>query len=537
MQNTNEGVAKKNNYNFLKWYSLIIFCLVQIVASADNGILNNATSALVQSFHTTINSVQMANSFYPLIAGSFMIAGGLLGLIIGWKKLLQIGIIIFGIAELIAFMSPNIAIFTYVARVLAGIGGSLAIPAVLGLIPATFKGKEVAIGFGAIAASTGIASAVGPIAGGYVIDSYGWRIVFLGLAILFALLLVGSFWVLKDNSEVKKPKFDFVGVILFAISMIMITFGIINVSTWGLWKAMTDTYQLAGISLSPILLFIGLIVLTLFFWWEFALEKKRKIILFPTIFLKSRQVRAGLLFTAIVFFVSGGVGFVNVSYLQIALGFDAVHSGILIMVYAIGLIICSIGAPALLKKPNPKKIIQVGLVLVALGGLFMASGLKVSSITFLYLMGLFFVGSGTGLMASMSGVIVTSAVPLSFAKQSGGVQGTMRNLGQAFGIALLGVVLLSSITGVDKKDIIASAKVDAEEKHMAQTAESIPLISNQQFKDYLDKKNITGQQQNSLVSINAKSRADGVKMAFAILSAVMLLLLFATGGVPKEIKE
>ncbi len=537
MQNSKESDSQQNRYSSLKWYSLAIFCLIQIVISADNGILNNAVSSLVESFHTTINSVQLANSIYPLVAGSFMIAGGLLGLIIGWKKLLQIGIITFAIAEIIAFLSPNIFIFTYVARILAGIGGSLAIPAVLGLIPATFKGKEVAIGFGAIAASTGIASAIGPIAGGYVIDNYGWRIVFALLAGLFALLLVGSFWILKDSAETTKPKFDFIGVMFFAFSMIMITFGLLNISTWGIWKAMTDTFQLAGISLSPILIGIGILVLVIFFWWESQLEKTRKIVLFPSTFLKSKQVRAGLIFTAVIFFVTGGVGFVNVSYLQIALGYNAVHSGLLGMILAVGMIIFSIGAPALLKKPNPQRLIQIGLVFNAIGALLISYGLGTSTISWIYYVGLFILGSGLGLLGSMSGVIVTSAIPLNFAKQSGGVQGTMRNLGQAFGIALLGVVLLMSITNVDKKDIIKDSATDATEKHLAQTADSIPLISNKQLIDYLDKKEITGQQQSDIVSINAKSRADGVKKAFMVLVATMILLLLATGDIPKTIKE
>ena len=89
--NDSKSVDGRKNYNFLKWYSLILFCLVQIVISADNGILNNATASLVESFHTNINAVQLANSFYPLVAGSFMIAGGLIGMIIGWKKLLKVG--------------------------------------------------------------------------------------------------------------------------------------------------------------------------------------------------------------------------------------------------------------------------------------------------------------------------------------------------------------------------------------------------------------------------------------------------------------
>jgi MFS family permease len=87
-----------------KWYPLLIICLTQILSVSDNAIMFNALSVMIVTFKSSVTAIQLANSMYPLIAGALMLAGGFLGLKIGWKKLLYIGLILMVAGEIIAWI-------------------------------------------------------------------------------------------------------------------------------------------------------------------------------------------------------------------------------------------------------------------------------------------------------------------------------------------------------------------------------------------------------------------------------------------------
>ena len=116
------------------WFLLLILCFVQIGTTCDTSILSNCTAAMMSSFHASLAEVQLANIICPLMSGSFMILGGVLGLKWGWKRLLFVGLVLMTLAEFLAGMSHSLSFFTFGARVLQGVGGSFAIPAALGLI-------------------------------------------------------------------------------------------------------------------------------------------------------------------------------------------------------------------------------------------------------------------------------------------------------------------------------------------------------------------------------------------------------------------
>ena len=94
------------------WLPLIVLCFAQFLASADNVTLSIATQALMSDLHATLGQISTANTMYPLIAGTFMVAGGMLGCIWGWRMLFRIGCLIFILAEAGAFFSPSITVFT-----------------------------------------------------------------------------------------------------------------------------------------------------------------------------------------------------------------------------------------------------------------------------------------------------------------------------------------------------------------------------------------------------------------------------------------
>jgi len=478
----------------------------------------------VIAFHSHVADIQLANIIYPLIAGALMLSGGFLGLKIGWKKLLCWGVLILALGETMAVLSMNVVFFTWVARVLAGIGSSLAIPAVIGLIPATYQGKDVAIGFGAIGASMGIASILGPIGGGWIIDGYGWRAAFVVLAISAALIFLSTLPIEQKTKQAPEIKFDFLGSFLFAPSMILITIAIVKLGSW------------CFIKLAPCAA-AGMILLALFLIYEFKLEKKQKWVLFPSEFLKSKQAREGLIMTGLIFFISGGMAFALTTYLQVVLGYDALVTGLVLAVNALGIIVFSIGTPLVIKKINPRLICQISILLACAAGIVIAVGVDPAALSFLFFMGIFMAGISIGLLSSQAGVIVTSNIAKEHAAQSGGIQGAMRNIGQAIGIALIGLIIIYALTASVKNKVFKDADIQLNLKHEVQLTKSVPFISNAQLMAYLDKAHLSQQEKTNIIQINEKSRLHSLRVTFIAFAVIALLFMLFTFEIPTSLER
>lgn len=197
---------------------IIILILAQMGATGDSGALSLSATALTQDLGATTAEIQLANMIYPLVGGAFMIAGGLVGTIIGWKKTFRIGILLCAAGEIVLALSPNMTIFIWVGRVLVGLGASFMIPSVLGLIPLLYKDSNRMVAFGCIGAASGL-SALLPLVLGVVMEAAGMHITFFVLALYFLMVFFISFKLPRINQTDEKLKFDGIGVALAACGL------------------------------------------------------------------------------------------------------------------------------------------------------------------------------------------------------------------------------------------------------------------------------------------------------------------------------
>lgn len=520
------------------WYNfapLLLLCLVQMGASADSSVLINATSSLLTNFQATVAQIQIANAMYPLIASALMIISGFVGLMIGWKPLLQLGLLVFTAGEALAAFSPNMQVFIYGARALTGLGASIAIPGVLGLIPSLYQGRQQVIAFSAIAAANGIASAAGPIISGAIIVAYGWRQAFLVLAVLFALCLLGSV-VVKTTKKVTAqiPKFDILGAFLIILALFAMISGLLTISEWGFIFPIHTNIAFFGLSPSLFLIMFGMLVFWLFLHWQEHIEEAGKPTLLPSMFLKNAQVRAGLYLTALIFFAIGSISFLIITFLQVVIGLNALQTGLIFAVYAVGMVVFALEAPVMLKKYSPRALCRSGIFLLIISCFMMIIGLQSSSTNFLLLIGLFLSGSGCGLVASQSSVVITVAIPEHHAEQSGGIQGTMRNLGQAVGVALSGIILITSLTTAVKTNIKVSNNFTQADKQQVQLIRNVPFLSTDQVETILEKRPMSETTRQHLIEINEKSRLLAARSATLFLAFIFFLFLFPTKDLPKH---
>lgn len=526
------------NKGWIKWLALAVLVLAQIGASADNSVLSVSTASLIESLNANLNDIQLANIVYSLTAGSLMIVGGMMGLIIGWNLNFRIGAILFAVGELVVALSTNIELFTWVGRVGAGLGASLMIPSVLGLIAGLYKGKDRAFAFGAIGAATGFAVVLGPTVAGFLIEMFNWRVAFGFMGFYFVIVAVGSFFITKVPKPTKKFRFDFAGAGLGIVGLVMFIIGISKIPSWGLFTPITppviggNTFTLFGISPALPIAILGLIVLVVLFFVEREVEKKHGDVMIPSSFLKTPQVRNGLYLTAMLFLCFGAAFFLIVTYMQLVAGFSAILTGVAMAAMAVPMIAFSTGVPKFLPNVSPKLISRIGVFLASVSTIPMAMSLQTGGVNISLYIGLFFFGSGQGLVASQSANVIATAVNDRDAQQSGGIQTTTRNIGQAIGVAVLGTVMIFSLTGSLQNKVSDSDAVAAESQQFIEQQTSIPFTSDANFKEMISTEIKDEEQIETVLKLYTQTRKESVALSMYILGAVIMLFMFGTRSLP-----
>ncbi|MDU2938071.1 MAG: MFS transporter [Enterobacteriaceae bacterium] len=520
----------------MKWLPLLVLCLAQLSTSGDNATLSIATGALVADLHASMDLVNIANAMYSLAAGSLMVAAGMIGLIVGWKKTFRIGCGLLFLAELTAYFSPNMEVFTYGARLLSGVGGSFMIPSVLGIIASNYKGPQQAVAFGAIGAASGVSFAAGPIICGLLVDHLGWRAAFAAIAGLCIVIFAGSFLVPTPAKPERKVTFDLPGVLLTVIGLFSLILGFLKVSSWGLITPFNAPFTVMGISPAPVLVVFGLIVLGIMLKWERYREEKVGSALIPLSFLRTPQVRNGLYLTAFIFLAYGSGIFVTVSFVQVVAGLNGIETGLLILPFALGVVIFSLGLPVVYKNANPKRMCQLALLIGTLGSVLCIFGFEPSDFSFIVPVGMCLIGVSMGIVSAYSSYIVTSGLPSRDAQQSGGVQATSRNVGQAIGVAVCGMVMLTAITMSVQDAARSDTQLSSDTRTKVADITVIPYLSDSAFSKLMLDHGINQTDVAPLTTVYKTARLNATRAGMVATAIMTLLFLFGTRNLPTRTK-
>lgn len=514
--------------------SLIMLMLAQIGTCGDNSTMNLITNSLIASFGATMNQVQLANIVYSLVTGALMMFGGMLGLVIGWKRSYIIGSVILVIGEISLSIAPSMVFLCWVSRVLSGLGAALLVPSILGLCVVLYEGKDRALAFGSIGAATGISAILIPPFAGYVISAAGWRWAFAALAAYFAVQAVLAQIILPtDNKSSSEVRLDYRGAILAAAGLLGLIYGITQISVWGMIRPIYAPFVVFGMSPALLVVLVGGLFLVWLYFYEKNVEKQCNSCLLPSSFTSTRQVRDGLLLTSYLYICFGTVGFLVITWAQLVAGYTPTASGVLIIAMAVPMIVFSIGIPKLCYHISPHNICRSGILITALGCLCLWLGVSIDGINDWFIVGLFFLGAGQGFIASQSSMMIAQAVNARDAAQSGGIQASTRNVGQALGVAAIGMVLLFSLSGAFKVNV-EQLPIEHTLKQEAQRVKMFQLQSDHDFENLLIKNSIPSQYKTQIMSAYREARLTAMRYALVALLVVVLLHLFGLGGVPTK---
>lgn len=430
------------------WAALLTIGFGVAVVVMDATIVNVALPVVMADLHLTGSDAQWLNASYALVFAAVLITIGRLGDLHGRRKLFAAGIVLFMAASLVAGLSGG-AVQLIVARLVQGLGAAMVVPSTLSTLNATFTGKARAVGFAVWGSAIGGMAAIGPLLGGWLATDVSWRWAFwlnipVGLAVL-----VGIARVVPETRDVTATGgSDPWGVVLSAAGMGGIVFALIE-SSWFGW-----TRQDSGaLSPVPFALVGGVLALVAFVVLQRRRAAAGRPVLVDLGLLRLPTFRAGIVAALIVAFGEFGLLFTLPLLLQGTLGYSALGTGGVILCLAMGTFLVSGSLPRLARRVSQRAIVQTGLALeaVAVGGL--ALSLSTSITALVLCLWLFLYGAGVGMATAQLTSLLLSDVPVDESGQASGLQSTVRQLGSALGVALLGGLLVSTLAASTRHNL------------------------------------------------------------------------------------
>jgi EmrB/QacA subfamily drug resistance transporter len=410
-----------------RWWTLGVLCFSLLVIGVDNTILNVALPTLVKDLGATSSQLQWMVDAYTLVFAGLLLTAGSLGDRFGRKKALSLGLFIFGIGSVLSAFSgsANLLIAT---RSIMGIGGALIMPATLSILTNTFTdAKERATAIGIWAGVSGMGIAIGPIAGGWLLQHFWWGSVFLVNVPIVAVALIGGWFLITDSRDPSKPRLDPVGAGLSIVGLTVLLWGLIEAPANG-WLSTTT---LGAYALAAVVLF-GFVL------WERRIDHP---MLDVRVFENPRFSAASAAIT-LVFFSLFGAFFLVTQYLQDVRGYNALQAGLRIAPIAAILFVAAPASSTLVRWFGSKLVVAGGMVIAAVGLLLFAA-LKVSSGYGSVLLALLFLGLGIALTMAPATESIMGSLPRAKAGVGSAVNDTTRQVGGALGVAVLGSVLSS----------------------------------------------------------------------------------------------
>jgi MFS family permease len=354
------------------WSVIVLLSCAQFVMVLDTTVMNVSLTQVASDIGATIPDLQLAITFYTLTMAAFMLTGGKLGDVFGRRRTFAIGCVVYGAGSLITALAPNLGVLLVGWSLIEGLGATLVIPAILALTAANYSGADRATAYGILGGIAAAGAAAGPLIGGYVTETWTWRVVFAGETVLLLVLLL-FLRRIADAPPERRQRIDAASVALSASGLALVVFGILRSSEWG-WiiakggpEIGGETIEPFGLSLVPFLVVTGAVLLTaLVRRQERLLARGADALLNPAL-LKVAQLRAGLTMLSAQQLVLAGTFFTIPVYLQVVLGKDALETGIELLPATVAIVVCALGGARLSGRFSPRAISRAGMLLMTLG--------------------------------------------------------------------------------------------------------------------------------------------------------------------------
>ena len=418
------GTAKDGLGGAAKWWMLAVTCLSVAVVSLDLTVLNIALPSISAALHAGTADLQWIVDAYSLAFAGVMLSAGVIGDRVGRRRVLLAGLAVFLAASVWCALATSVGELI-AGRVLMGLGAATVFPLSLAITSAAFGDDERPRAIGILTAAVALGLPLGPVLGGVLLQHFAWNSVFWINVPAVGLTLAAAFFVVPESRNPAAPPLDVPGPLLSAAAVTSLVWGVINGPEHG-WAAPATWALLAG---SAVL------------FAAFGLRQRRAAhpLIDPALF-RDRRFTGGTVATIGVSVALFAILFTVPQYLQSALGDDPLSAGLRLLPMMAGLLVAGGAASAAVRVAGTRLTVTGGLALLA-AGLAVLSQVHLATGYAVVATGLALCGLGTGAAIAAAMDAVMAAVGGDEAGAGAAVNSTLRQVGGAIAVAVLGSVL------------------------------------------------------------------------------------------------
>ncbi|MFD0714061.1 DHA2 family efflux MFS transporter permease subunit [Paenibacillus sp. GCM10027626] len=459
-------MEKQNNR---RWWVLIGLAIGLLAVGLDMTILNLALPTLATELQASSSDLQWFADAYTLVFAAALLPAGLLGDRLGRKKMLIIGLLMFGAASVVcAYAETSAALI--IGRAMLGLGAALLVPLSMSLIPVLFAEEERSKAIGVWVMANAVGIPLGPIAGGWLLNHYNWSSVFWINIPFVVVSMVAIALLLKESHGENSARADYVGMLLSSLGLIGITYGVIEAGESG-WDNAEALLTLGA----------GAALLAGFVWW---IRRSQTPLVDPQLF-RSAVFTWGSVMATLISFIMFGLLFVLPQFFQGVQGTDALGAGLRLLPLVGGLVIGSKAADAIQQKMGAWAAMAGGFVLLA-AALTLGANTSITDGYGLSAVWITISGLGIGLVLPAAMDMALSALTAERSGVGSALIMALRNVGGTIGVAVLGTVLSRSyrgtldVTGLSEQAAEAVQRNVAAGAAIARQLNSLPLLTQVQ---------------------------------------------------------
>jgi len=411
---------------------LALLCSVAFIDSVDAVIVNVALPSIQRGLgFPDAQGLQWVATGYLLAYGGLMLLGGRAADLIGRRRVLVTGVILFALASLVGGLAPTAALLVG-ARIVQGAGAALMMPAALSLVTTLFEGPARHRAIGIWGGVIGLATAAGVLLGGVLTDTVGWRAILLINPIIGVVILAAIFRLLPDDRRRAPHGFDVLGAVLSTSGLVLLVWAVVEAPHAG-WGSLNTIVRLAG----AVLLLVAFV----------ANESRAKTPLLPLSIFRLRGVAAANLVQLVAIAGLYGWFFVVTLYMQDVLGYSPLAAGLAYLPATAGIAVGALATTKLIPRVGTRPVIVSGSVIASVGVLLMSFHLPVHGHYAADLLpGLIVMSVGLGFVLASVTNAATAGVPIETQGLAAAMVTCCIQLGGAMGIAVLTTVATSRTT-------------------------------------------------------------------------------------------
>ena len=414
-----------------RYLVLAICCMSLFIVGLDSTIVNVALPDIGRTFHAPVSGLQWTIDAYTLVLAALLMLSGSTADRLGRRRVFQIGLALFTIGSLLCSLAPGLG-WLVAFRMLQAVGGSMLNPVAMSIITNTFtQPSDRARAIGVWGGVFGLSMAMGPVVGGALVDSVGWRGVFwvnipVGIA---AILLTALFVPESKAARARRP--DPIGQILIIAMLGSLTYGIIEGPSYG-WVS------------ARILAFFAVTVIAVIAFLIY--EPRREEPLIDLRFFRSLPFSGATLTAVSAMSALGGFLFLITLYLQDVRGYRPLFAGLFLLPMAAAMVVGAPLAGRMLARRGARAPLLIAGTGITTGGILLTQLTNSSAPGYLVLAFLVF-GIGMGFVNAPITNSAVSGMPRSQAGVASGIASTSRQVGSSLGVAVMGSLLAANLHG------------------------------------------------------------------------------------------